>query len=77
MLTGCAHPGLTAILDRALFYGKVKGIFGGLHDSEEFERLKGMEIIAIGHCTAHREKIKEIFPSEFIEIEVGLRLDLK
>jgi 7,8-dihydropterin-6-yl-methyl-4-(beta-D-ribofuranosyl)aminobenzene 5'-phosphate synthase len=77
VLTGCAHPGLTAILDTALFYGKVKGIFGGLHDSEEFERLKGMEIIAIGHCTAHRDKIKEIFPSEFIEIEVGLRLDLK
>jgi 7,8-dihydropterin-6-yl-methyl-4-(beta-D-ribofuranosyl)aminobenzene 5'-phosphate synthase len=64
-------------LDTALVYGKVKGILGGLHDSEDFERLKGLEIIAAGHCTAHKEKIKEIFPSEFIEIEVGLRLDLK
>ena len=77
VLTGCAHPGLAAILDTALVYGKVKGIFGGLHDSEEFERLKGLELIAVGHCTAHKEKIKEIFPSEFIEIEVGLRLDLR
>lgn len=77
VLTGCAHPGLATILDTALVYGKVKGILGGLHDSEEFERLKGLEIIALGHCTAHKEKIKEIFPSEFIEIEVGLRLDLK
>lgn len=77
VLTGCAHPGLATILDTALVYGKVKGILGGLHDSEEFERLKGLEIIAAGHCTAHKEKIKEIFPSEFIEIEVGLRLDLK
>ncbi len=77
VLTGCAHPGLATILDTALVYGKVKGILGGLHDSEEFERLKGLEIIAAGHCTAHKEKIKEIFPSEFIEIEVGLRLALK
>lgn len=77
VLTGCAHPGLASILDSALVCGKVKGILGGLHDSEEFERLKGLEIIAVGHCTAHKEKIKEIFPSEFIEIKVGLRLDLR
>ena len=44
--------------------GKLKGIIGGLHDSEEFERLKEMELIAAGHCTAHREKIKDAFPSE-------------
>lgn len=77
VLTGCAHPGLAAILDTALRYGRVRGILGGLHKSEDFERLKGLELIAAGHCTFHREKIKEIFPLEFIEIEVGLRLDLK
>jgi 7,8-dihydropterin-6-yl-methyl-4-(beta-D-ribofuranosyl)aminobenzene 5'-phosphate synthase len=76
VLTGCAHPGLAAILDSASHYGKVKGILGGLHDNEEFERLVGMELIAAGHCTAHREKIKEIFPEEFVEIEVGLSLIL-
>jgi len=36
-----------------------------------------MELIAAGHCTAHREKIKEIFPASFVEIEVGLRIDLE
>lgn len=77
VLTGCAHPGLATILDTASSYGKVKGILGGLHDNEEFERLRGMELIAAGHCTTHIEKIKEIFPAEFIEIEVGLRMDLK
>lgn len=77
VLTGCAHPGLAAILDTANRYGKVKGIIGGLHDNEEFEGLRGMELIAAGHCTAHREKIKEIFPAEFVEIEVGLRMDLE
>jgi 7,8-dihydropterin-6-yl-methyl-4-(beta-D-ribofuranosyl)aminobenzene 5'-phosphate synthase len=76
VLTGCAHPGLAAILDTALHYGKVKGIFGGFHDSEDFERLKGLELIAAGHCTVHIEKIRELFPSEFIEVEVGLCLEL-
>lgn len=77
VLTGCAHPGLASILDTASRYGKVKGIIGGLHDNEEFERLREMELIAAGHCTVHREKIKEIFPAKFIEIEVGLRVYLE
>jgi Metal-dependent hydrolases of the beta-lactamase superfamily II len=77
VLTGCAHPGIAAILNIANCYGKVKGILGGLHYNEEFERLKGMKLIAAGHCTAHRKKIKELFPETFMEIEVGLRLDLK
>jgi len=77
VLTGCAHPGLAALMDTASRYGKVKGILGGLHDNEEFERLRGMELIAAGHCTAHREKLKGIFPAEFIEIKVGLCMDLK
>ena len=77
VLTGCSHPGLAMIMDKALVYGNIKGILGGLHDSKEFERLKGLKIIAVGHCTAHKEKIKEIFPLEFIEVKVGLCLDLK
>jgi 7,8-dihydropterin-6-yl-methyl-4-(beta-D-ribofuranosyl)aminobenzene 5'-phosphate synthase len=77
VLTGCAHPGLAIIMENALVYGNIKGIVGGLHDSREFEILTGLKIIAVGHCTTHKEKLKEIFPSEFIEIKVGLCLDLK
>lgn len=77
VLTGCSHPGLATIMDTTLVYGNIKGIFGGLHDSKEFERLAGLKIIAAGHCTVHKEEIKEIFPSEFVEVKVGLRLDLK
>lgn len=77
VLTGCAHPGIAAILDTASHYGRIKGIIGGLHDNEEFERLKEMELIAAGHCTAHRKEIKEFFPDKFVEIEAGLCLELK
>jgi len=76
VLTGCAHPGLAAILDAASHCGKVKGILGGLHDNEELKRLEGMELIAAGHCTAYKEKIKELYSETFVEIEAGLRLDL-
>lgn len=76
VLTGCAHPGIDAILDAALCHGKVTGIIGGLHDSESFDRLHGMELIAAGHCTAHKEKIKKLFPSKYIETRAGLRLEL-
>jgi 7,8-dihydropterin-6-yl-methyl-4-(beta-D-ribofuranosyl)aminobenzene 5'-phosphate synthase len=77
VLTGCAHPGFAAILDTASLYGKVKGILGGLHENQDFDRMRGMELIAAGHCTAHIDKIKETFPAKFVEIEVGLRLDLE
>ena len=76
VLTGYAHLGLAIIIDNALVYWNILGIFGGFHDSREFERRSRLEIIAVGHCTAHKEKLKERFPSEFIEIKVGLCLDL-
>ena len=76
VLTGCAHPGIAAILDAALCHGEVKGIIGGLHDDDRFERLEGMELIAAGHCTTHKEKIKELFPTKFMETQAGLKLEL-
>lgn len=76
VLTGCAHPGLDAIMDAALYHGKIKGVLGGLHDSESFERLEEMELIAAGHCTVHKDKIKELFPSKYMETRAGLCLEL-
>jgi 7,8-dihydropterin-6-yl-methyl-4-(beta-D-ribofuranosyl)aminobenzene 5'-phosphate synthase len=76
VLTGCAHPGIDAIMDAALFYGDIKGILGGLHDSERFDRLKEMELIAAGHCTVHKEKIKSAFPSKYAETRAGMRFEL-
>jgi len=48
VLTGYAHPGLAIIIDNALVYWNILGIFGGFHDSREFERLSRLEIIAVG-----------------------------
>ncbi|AKB76753.1 7,8 dihydropteroate synthase (methanopterin) [Methanosarcina horonobensis HB-1 = JCM 15518] len=76
VITGCAHPGIDEIMDAALYYGEIKGILGGLHDSDRFERFKEMKLIAAGHCTAHKERIKELFPSKFMETRAGLHLEL-
>ncbi|MCQ1535142.1 MBL fold metallo-hydrolase [Methanosarcina sp. KYL-1] len=77
VLTGCAHPGLAEILGAARRFGKVRGIIGGLHDSKEFGELEGLELIAAGHCTTHKEEIKELYPAEFVEIGAGLCLELE
>lgn len=77
MLTGCAHPGIDAIMDAALCHGNIKGIIGGLHDGERFERLKEMELIAAGHCTVHKEKIKVAFPSKYKETRAGVLFELR
>jgi len=77
VLTGCAHPGIDAIMDAALCYGDIKGIIGGLHDGDRFERLKGMELIAAGHCTVHKEKIKDAFPLKYKETRAGMRFELQ
>lgn len=76
VLTGCAHPGIDKIMDAALCHGKIKGIIGGLHDSESFDRLEGLELIAAGHCTANKEKINELFPSKYMETRAGVCLEL-
>lgn len=49
MLTGYVHPGLAIIIDNALVYWNILGIFGGFHDSREFEKLSGLEIIVVGY----------------------------
>lgn len=77
VLTGCAHPGLAEIMGAARHFGTVKGIIGGLHDSREFEELKGLKLIGAGHCTVHKKEIEKLYPAEFFEISTGLCLELE
>lgn len=77
VLTGCAHPGLSTILEAARRFGKVKGLIGGLHDSKEFEEFKGLELVAAGHCTVHKSEIRALFPSVFREIGAGLQIEFE
>jgi len=71
VVSGCSHPGLRSILDTASVFGDVKGIIGGLHDSREYDQLAGMELIGAGHCTKHKNRIREIYPDSFEDIFAG------
>lgn len=76
VITGCAHPGLSAILSAASSFGNVIGIVGGLHDSQEYDLFKGVKLIGTGHCTAHKDEIKKKYPNAFVDIFAGYSVDL-
>ncbi len=76
VITGCAHPGLEAIIRAASGKGKVIGIIGGLHDSQEYELFRGMHLIGAGHCTAHKDVIREKYPETFVGIYAGYSVEL-
>jgi 7,8-dihydropterin-6-yl-methyl-4-(beta-D-ribofuranosyl)aminobenzene 5'-phosphate synthase len=76
VITGCAHPGLPAILDAASSFGNVVGIVGGLHDSQDYGLFKCMHLIGAGHCTAHKKEIKMKYPDAFVDIFAGYSVEL-
>ncbi|WP_052402707.1 MBL fold metallo-hydrolase [Methanococcoides methylutens] len=75
-ITGCAHPGLEAIVGAAAAEGDVHGIIGGLHDSQEYNMLNGLKFIGAGHCTSNIDTIRTRFPNAFVPIAAGSRFKL-
>jgi len=67
VISGCAHPGVKAILDAASDYGEVKAIIGGLHDFEDFELLGDMDLICPTHCTFYSSRLQEMFPQAYYQ----------
>ncbi len=71
VLTGCSHPGLTQILQKAKQFGKIHAVIGGFHGFKDFKALQGIELIAATHCTQHKQEIEELFPRQFKECAAG------
>jgi len=76
ILTGCAHPGMLLITEAASSFGKINGIFGGLHDSQEYGIFKDMQIVGAGHCTSHKDVIRKMYPDKFQKIFAGYSTEL-
>lgn len=76
VLTGCAHPGLSLIIETASSFGDVTGIFGGLHDSQEYGLFKNMQLIGAGHCTSQKNMIRKMYPDNFVKIFAGYSIDI-
>ncbi|WP_094227939.1 MBL fold metallo-hydrolase [Methanolobus psychrotolerans] len=76
IITGCAHPGLPSIIKTASTFGTITGIFGGLHDTQDYELFRNMQLIGAGHCTKNKSAIMKLYPENFVEIFAGYSADL-
>ena len=76
VITGCAHPGLAKIIDKATQLGRIYGVLGGFHGFSKLEKLRGIKIIAPCHCTQHIQQIRQSYPAEFKEIRAGTILEV-
>ncbi|HDP69975.1 MAG TPA: MBL fold metallo-hydrolase [Actinobacteria bacterium] len=76
VITGCAHPGVKLILERASSIGDVCGLMGGLHDFSQLDLLKKLNLIVASHCTKYKDDISRAFPGSFKEGGVGREIVL-
>lgn len=77
VVVGCSHPGVPEILSVSSDFGELYGIIGGLHDFEEYEILKDLDLIVATHCTENDDKIEELYPESFVDGKAGLKISLE
>ena len=77
VITGCAHPGLENIIDKARTLVKIYGVIGGFHGFSKLEKLEGIELISPCHCTQRIREIKEKYPVNYTEIKAGSVIEIE
>ena len=75
LVTGCAHPGLGALLDAARDVTEVTGVIGGFHDFARLEELRALDFVSPCHCTRRKREIASRFPETFVRCGAGLVVD--
>jgi 7,8-dihydropterin-6-yl-methyl-4-(beta-D-ribofuranosyl)aminobenzene 5'-phosphate synthase len=76
VITGCAHPGLAKIIDRAKQLGEIYAVLGGFHGFSKLEKLQGIKLIAPCHCTQYKQEMKEKYPAQFMEVKAGSTIEI-
>lgn len=85
VITGCAHPGIVQMLQRAkrLFRKDIYFVFGGFHlgsdtDSQVIGKIRqiqslGVQKVGPSHCTGDRaiELFKQEFGNDFVPMGIG------
>ena len=74
VITGCAHPDLEILLDRARSFGDIGCVIGGFHDFGRLEQLNGLSRIFPCHCTAKKTEILSRFSERAEPCLVGRRV---
>jgi 7,8-dihydropterin-6-yl-methyl-4-(beta-D-ribofuranosyl)aminobenzene 5'-phosphate synthase len=76
VITGCAHPGLAKIIDKAKQLGEIYAVLGGFHGFSDFKQLEGIELIGPCHCTRYIKQISEKYPRQFKQIKAGTVVEI-
>lgn len=82
VITGCSHPGVDKIMERAKDIGrsigqtKIYAVIGGYHGFNKFDRLKELAYIGACHCTQYKEKIQALYPDKFKAIKAGTIIEI-
>lgn len=61
VLTGCAHPGLRAIMARASEIAKPTALIGGFHGARADDVPKDLELLVPCHCTQAKTELLKAF----------------
>ena len=65
IITGCAHPGVIPIIEKAKTHFKnIYGIMGGFHGFRDLDYLKDLSLIIPCHCTSYKDQILKKFPQK-------------
>jgi len=73
ILTGCAHPGLNHIFQKANIHQKpFFGVIGGFHNFNDLELLRNLSFIAPCHCTTSKNAILHQYPNKAHKCASGI-----
>ena len=76
VLVGCSHPGVKNILNAAMRKGSISGLIGGFHSFNDFLILEDLDFVCPCHCTQHKRRIEELYPTKYVKCGVGRRIEI-
>ena len=73
VISGCAHPHISAIIKAVSAHGEVRGAMGGFHSisDEDLVALSNLTYLSPSHCTGRMEEIEAQNPDTFVQGGVG------
>jgi len=77
LITGCAHPGLDSILERASsLYGDIHGAMGGFHGFRMIPVISSLSFVVPCHCTKHKKLLFRELGTRSLHGGVGFTMSL-
>ncbi len=76
LITGCAHPELETILEKAEEFGTIHCIIGGFHDFGRLYALEHIPLIIPCHCTSKKREIHDLYKLSSKHCGAGLDIEV-